>query len=505
MNEIVLGTSLAPFNFEKQMAAVESWIKNGFRVFSCNTKTEIEILEKYFKNINVEFVEITHDASNIVGKPLPFIQDILNIVSKRTKSICGYINSDIIISDMPDGMYEFIEAEAENSFVFVRRNEISNIDDICDLNWKIHFDGIDMFLLDKKLVDNFFDDGFFVQSVWDLCILIKAVILGIKIKELINPIAFHMNHPLKWNFETSNFLVTEFYYKYFKEKDNSYKKALDCYYNILFEKSEQICFYKSKNYRCLFVLDSKDVRTTESIKEQDYNNIEIAEHVKKDVKYDYLFFAKKGVIYNKVFCRTVMYVMEQFDCKHIEADSFFVSLIEDRFRYNELNRNISLIEQINKKDNLSTMVLRQASEGKERALHYPVSYEEIDINDRRTVEYRKLQGQAYLMPSGIRASEWYHLNKYKLHDLQIIGYLDNNSEKNGTDQFGMKVYSVEQLKQTNEDVYVIVASKRYSEEIIHQLSEMISPDRILNASLMLYIDDEGVFYFRGEQSDRNKD
>lgn len=57
MQKIVLGTPLAPFDFEKKIIAVKSWIKNGFHVVSCNAKKEIEILEKIFYDFEIEFVE----------------------------------------------------------------------------------------------------------------------------------------------------------------------------------------------------------------------------------------------------------------------------------------------------------------------------------------------------------------------------------------------------------------------------------------------------------------
>ena len=140
-NKIILGTSLAPFNIEKQMKAVKTWIDNGFQVISCNIKEEIEILREMFSDIPVEFVEIKRNAE----KNLPYIQDILEEASDRTENVCGFINSDIFLSDMPSGMYGYIEHEAKNSIIIIHRNEINQLEDIKNLDWKLHFDGIDMF------------------------------------------------------------------------------------------------------------------------------------------------------------------------------------------------------------------------------------------------------------------------------------------------------------------------------------------------------------------------
>lgn len=493
MTKIVLGTSLAPFDFKKQEIAVNSWIKNGFRVVSCNTKNEIEILEEHFGRLKVEFVAVERDATSIVGKPLPYIQDILDTVAQGTEQVCGFVNSDIIMADMPDGMLDFLVREADNSLIFVHRNEIDCINDINNLNWRIHFEGIDLFLIDRKLAHGFYDDGFFVQSVWDLGILTKCDIMGIKVKELVNPIIFHLRHTLKWDFETSYYLIKEFSNKYFKNQENVYKRAWDSYYNILLEKCEQICFYQMKGYSCLFVGDLDDVETIKSIENQDYENIKISDRWEKEKSYDYIFNIKKGVIYSKVFCRIAMYIMERFDVKKLEMGRFFVSLIEKEPVYNELNRNINLLEQINEESRLNTLVLRNTKKVKQGKLLLPVSYEKVDINNRNIISHKMLRGQVYLMPAGIRANEWYNINHNKLSYVQIKGYIDNNKEKLGL-RSGVPVYSTDRLKQEHE-VCVIIASKYYSKEIYQQLCKILSNDKILNASQMLYIDDEGVIYY----------
>ncbi len=53
------------------------------------------------------------------------------------------------------GINELIVSEISDSFIFVRRNEIQQYSDIQELNWEPHFDGIDLFFIDKSLVKNF--------------------------------------------------------------------------------------------------------------------------------------------------------------------------------------------------------------------------------------------------------------------------------------------------------------------------------------------------------------
>ena len=193
-----MGTSIAPFNYEKQTKAIKSWIDNGFKVLSFNCMEEIEILRPYFENMGVEFVEIERDASEISGKKLPYIQDILDGVSQRTEQICGFFNSDIYLENISKEIYDFIYNETMSSVVFTRRNEISEYADIDKMEWTIHFDGLDLFFIDKLLVPDFFDDGFYVQTTWSACFLEKCRIKSIPTKELMNPIAFHKKHSIRW-------------------------------------------------------------------------------------------------------------------------------------------------------------------------------------------------------------------------------------------------------------------------------------------------------------------
>lgn len=240
MSEIVIGTSLAPYDFERQSRAVYSWIQNGFRVVSCNLQEEINLLKSHFED--VEFVEVKRCALKESGKPLPYMQDIICNVSQRAEKVCGFINSDIIVDRLPKDMLYFLEKEAVGSFLFAHRYDIDDISDVYNLNWRIHFAGIDMFLMDKSLTEDFFQDGFFVQSTWDLCILLKCKMKGILIKEIVNPILFHKKHSIKWNFDMVKLLSENFYSKYYGTTEGAYEKLQNEYYNGLFQDCQQIAY-----------------------------------------------------------------------------------------------------------------------------------------------------------------------------------------------------------------------------------------------------------------------
>lgn len=498
---IVVGTSLAPFHIEKQWRAVKSWIDNGFQVISCNAKEEIEIVRKNFCELPVEFVEVERTAKETVQKELPYIQDILNVVCEKTERVCGYINSDIFLSKMPDGMYEYIEKEARNSFVFIRRNEIDEYSDILNLNWTPHFDGIDTFFMDKTLVQNFYDDGFYVQSIWDLCILIKCNILGIRIKELVNPVTFHLRHPIKWNFKRSNSLAEQFINKYFICTCNTYEYAKRLWYMILYAGCEKICFCNIRNYRCLFVLDERDEDTVKSIYGQKYGNCDIVFSDKAiceaNKRYDIIVHVRARLILDDIFCETVIYVMHQFGCNTLEIGRFFISERGRDQYYNELDRNMNVIKNINNTCHLYTRVTKNRSnkdnEYCKKILYLPISYEMIPLMDDGMIDRIKLAGKVYIGPAGVRAGEWFFINDKKI-DIEVCGFFDNDIEKVGKKMMDKPIYSVESILKDKE-ASVVIASKYYSMEIEKQLASLSNTNKILNASYMLSISSDGTVYY----------
>ncbi len=492
-DSIILGTTLALSNIGKQKIAVNSWIKNGFRVVACNTREEIEKLKTFFIALPIEFVEIERMAEQKDGKKLPYIQDILEIVSCRAERVCGYINSDIILSDMSKEMLDFIATEVKNSMVFVRRNEIGQYSDISNLNWRLHFDGIDMFFMDKYLIPDFYNDGFFAQSLWDLCILIKCKILGIKIKELLNPIAFHVRHPVKWNFDTSNLLVEKFMAKYYEHNRPTYKHAIELYYNILYEDCEQICFCATQKYRCLFILENNENEVIESIRQQDYCNkdIRFTDHDTDHDQLDIVFYMKERLVITNMFCKMIIYIMETFHVDSIQLGRFFVSEDKGKKYYNELNRNIGLIEKINVECNLHTLATKNNSTQNCKIAYFPISYERIDLNDSRIIDLIKLPARAYVIPAGVRAGEWVYMNNL---NIEIVGYIDNNIQKSGNEIMGKQIYSIRVLEK-DKNTQVIIASKYFSLEIEKQLLDILEQHRILKASNMLKIDTDGTIYY----------
>ncbi len=491
--KIVLGTSIAPNNIEQQLICIQSWIDHGFYVVSCNTFDEIEHLRPFCSNMEIQFKEVECDLDSLRTKKLPFIHDILVSVFENTDYIGGFCNSDIYIDHMTKELYQFIYRETLDSFVFVRRNEIGSLDDIKKLNWKIHFDGIDLFLLDKRYASDFFDDGFFVQSCWDSCVLLKARMMGIPIKELMNPIAFHKRHSQKWDAKTSRILVERFWNKHFHTKEQAFGKAMKMYYDILLHDCKQICFINEKNFKCLFVVSKGSLDLKKCIEKQECSGftIVIQETDDKKEEFDYVFYIFRDVELSPIFCKNIVFIMSCCTCSELELGEFYVVKRNEERSYGNLNRSIELLEHIQDQCRSGIFVKRLKKDGIYAKTIRPVVYKEIDIHNRAIVVKFNIHGSFYITPAGIRANQWYEENKFKLSAVKFLGFLDKNKKERG--EFG-DIMPIETLKK-DQEAYVIVASKYYIIEIMEQIRKLTKDSRIINAGCICHIDADGTIYY----------
>lgn len=189
----IIATSLFPGNAEIQKMAVESWKKLGYHIISVNSKAEISQLMHNFQE--VEFVESHRNAASLAGKPLIFLDDILTVLEKSEATVCGIINSDIIL-DAPEGFIEFIEREARNALVFGVRTEIATPQ---DRDGELFAYGFDYFFFDKGLINAFKGTSFCLGAPWwDYWLPTVPLICGVKVKQLVSPVAFHVTHVTKW-------------------------------------------------------------------------------------------------------------------------------------------------------------------------------------------------------------------------------------------------------------------------------------------------------------------
>lgn len=90
-------TTIAPFNIENQSRCIKTWDGWGATIYSINSKSEIEILKPYFDNVT--FIECDRNAAEYYGKPLIYLDDLLNCRQWNDADIICIVNSDIYFDD----------------------------------------------------------------------------------------------------------------------------------------------------------------------------------------------------------------------------------------------------------------------------------------------------------------------------------------------------------------------------------------------------------------------
>ena len=119
-----IATSIAPGSrLSVQKQAIESWLALGFRVVSLNCPEEVELLEDQFPG--VEFIPQMRTGQMITGKPVIYINDILQYFRTRPDQICAIVNSDIFFKS-DKNLCECLAKAARGGLVYGQRIEVSD-------------------------------------------------------------------------------------------------------------------------------------------------------------------------------------------------------------------------------------------------------------------------------------------------------------------------------------------------------------------------------------------
>lgn len=188
----VIATSLMPRRIAAQQAAIESWHKLGFRVVSVNVQSEIDDLRHLFQG--VELVEAKEAADN---SPLVKISSILAAVAGYDATLYGIVNSDIILSADESFIPYLIDKTRDNALAYGSRIDVDEIDSKKGIPYSV---GYDYFFFGKEVLDLDFDDGFYLgKTWWDFWLPISAALNGVKLRQFIVPVGYHLIHDQAWN------------------------------------------------------------------------------------------------------------------------------------------------------------------------------------------------------------------------------------------------------------------------------------------------------------------
>lgn len=352
MTQIAIITSIAPKGIENQRGAIDSWLLAGFKVISFNCSEEIDIIRPFFPE--VEFIEAKIDARQRFGKPYVYITDIMKLFLSLPYEVCGIINSDIYIINFKNGLYQYIIEQSKGSLIFVQRTDIDSLDSLYGSLCL----GYDCFFFDKKIAEVYGNEEFCMgQPAWDYWIIIAAAINNVEVKKLLNPIAYHIRHPLNWDVKTGSEFKKAIYEKYIDKPEQNlgdYSGAVDREYGrLVFHFNREILYLGDKKepsvlivYDAVEDVDINDTATYKSIVGQEYKNYRIIRGRREDIDISkvtesFIYFIHEGSIVNKHFLSLMVDSAAEFDCticglKVINNQNLSVNYVYPAYKFDVL-------------------------------------------------------------------------------------------------------------------------------------------------------------------------
>lgn len=195
-------TSIMPHRHEVQNRAIKSWLTTGADIISFNIPQEANKLRMIYPDVN--FIEVSRDASSRFVKPYVYLSDMMSEATKLDCEILILINSDIIVRAVDDEYLAAIKAEARNSLVFGHRFDVDDISKISDrpVAGSPFVDGYDWFAFSRTNAAHLIKQPFiFGCPWWDLWLPVLASSQKIELCFASDSIAYHEKHEQRWNGE----------------------------------------------------------------------------------------------------------------------------------------------------------------------------------------------------------------------------------------------------------------------------------------------------------------
>lgn len=496
-DEIVVATSIVPRNLENQKKAIDTWIEAGIKVVSFNCIEEFEKIKNHFKE--VDFVIVERDARNEYKKPYIYFYDIMLFFQNISANICGIINSDIHFRDIDDGFIQFVKNEAEKAVIFGSRIEIDSID---SYNGFMLNNGFDYFFFNRQISFLYPNEDFCLgQPVWDYWILFIPIINRIQIKKIVNPIAYHIKHPINWSTDTDQ-KFRELIIKKYRKEIIPYEYAINWekkfihLLRIINDNCEEYVISDNLNisYSVLVVYDNngrdiKDSETYKSIINQTYNNITVKIGKKEnfntsEVKHDVIYFVKDGCILNKNFF--ALMCMKLKSCDYVicgvKLSSNEYGLVRDRYPL-EFDKFI-----LNTKELVDEVIIYKVDFYKRLSCNKVLldknNFGFIGNNLAEFTHMQYLKNRLELIKNkvifiyGAGGNTKKLLNDIDFSSYNISGIIDKNEELDNKVVYGYRSYHISKINNLNFD-YIIISSVSYEREICEELLNLIDEDKII--------------------------
>jgi hypothetical protein len=194
--QVAIVTSLMAARIPDQQRALESWRALGCRIVSVNDPGEMAALAPVFPD--VEFIAAARSAVAEVGKPLVFIDDMMTAAKAAPEQTVGIVNSDIILQPSTPDFVNFIMGLTETSVGFGNRIDIET--STCDPTAPVYRNGYDWFFFRREVSEIFLGSGLaFGAPWWDLWLPVSAILSGVELVNISQPLAYHRKHPTAWS------------------------------------------------------------------------------------------------------------------------------------------------------------------------------------------------------------------------------------------------------------------------------------------------------------------
>lgn len=486
---IVLVTSIAPKGIENQQRAIASWIENGFRVISCNIDEEIDMIAESFPE--VEFVRVKRDSRKINGKPCPYIYDMLQALKVKGGEVCGIVNSDIHLRSFTKDMYEFLYDNAQENLVFFRRQEVSEIDKAGRKGSNLFFGGIDTFLFHRNIIDLIEDDGLILgQAMWDYWFPIVLERKGIAIKEMVNPITFHVAHATRWDDSLTEGISYEICRKYFPEvsREDAIEYLKERFFAVISCPDAQICYVPQalKKKRILVrgeALDEENIKRLQNAAlEVTVSRADVSDD--KQLEYDYMVEIPYQTVVSGTFLEAAVWIMENYDWVRMQVPIYWRGKYSDTVLIE--NCNVMLLKKFNQ-DIRPLMIWRQDEREHQegnglQSSQCPICIATVRMEEDEKIiwEKEKTEGRVLLFPAGFIARKWVKRYRAVAKEIELLGWIDNNPTIQDTYVYDMKVFPPEEILQ-KQDAYdkIFIISNLYAEEIYLSLKEYVPEEKLV--------------------------
>jgi hypothetical protein len=188
---MTVATSIAPRSIEKQAAATRSWSALGMEVVSLNSDEEIEILRPQFPD--VRFVAVRENALKLLGRPYVFLNDFLSYCVENKIARFGIVNSDIILRATEKEL-DLIQSAAPDSMLYGCRLDVN--EQGVESKYEL---GFDYFFFSHEVAARI-DRSIFALGApwWDYYFPLAAVMNGVRVKRINDPIGIHVMHPSRY-------------------------------------------------------------------------------------------------------------------------------------------------------------------------------------------------------------------------------------------------------------------------------------------------------------------